>query len=131
MKEGWYRRNFRATLPNDLEIEVQVTRFLSLDLDEVGVINYEVTLLNGDATVTFIPFLDSGITNEDSNWDDKFWNTTKVSSSGNQAFIEAHTMKTNFATCTFMESKLFYMGKVVPGSRWKPRKKCGSAMNTA
>ncbi len=122
MKEGWYRRNFRAILPNDLEIEVQVTRFLSLDLDEVGVINYEVTVLNGDSTITFIPFLDSGITNEDSNWDDKFWNTTKVSSAGNQAFIEAHTMKTNFATCTFMESRLYFQGMEVAGEPVETKK---------
>ncbi len=107
MKEGWYRRDFKATLPNDLEVEVTVTRFLSLDLDETGVISYRLTLLNSDGNVTFIPYLDSGIKNMDSNWDDKFWNTTHISSNDNQAFIEAHTMKTKFATCTFMESHLF------------------------
>lgn len=113
MQEGRYRRNFKVTLPNDLQIAVQVTRFLSLELDEVGIINYEVTVLNGDAVVKFVPYLDSGITNEDSNWDDKFWNTTQVSSDGNQAFIEAHTMKTKFSTCTFMEARMFYKGKEV------------------
>ncbi|MFT4830691.1 MAG: maltose phosphorylase [Psychroserpens sp.] len=113
MKEGWYQRSFTATLPNDQEIEVKVTRFLSLDIDEVGAIKYEVKALSGDMKVTFSPYVDSGITNEDTNWDDKFWNTTKVSSKGQQGFIEAHTMKTNFATCTFMESKLFHNGNAV------------------
>ena len=27
MKEGWYQRSFTATLPNDVEISVQATRF--------------------------------------------------------------------------------------------------------
>ncbi|CAM3461111.1 glycoside hydrolase family 65 protein [Zobellia roscoffensis] len=113
MKEGWYKRQFKAVLPNDVKISVKVTRFLSIDLDEVGAINYEIIPENGDVEIKFVPYLDSGITNEDSNWDDKFWNTTSVTSEGNKAFIEAHTMKTNFETCTFMESRLFVDGKVI------------------
>ncbi len=113
MQEGWYCRSFKAMLANGLEIGVKVTRFLSLDFDEVGAINYEITPLNEDAEIVFSPYLDSGITNEDTNWDDQFWNTTKVSSENHQAFIEAHTMKTNFATCTFMESQLMYQGKKI------------------
>ncbi|MEA1785550.1 glycoside hydrolase family 65 protein [Arenibacter sp. GZD96] len=107
MKEGWYQRSFVATLPNNKDIvQVSVTRFLSLDLDEVGAIKYQIKALSGDLDITFNPYLDSGITNVDSNWDDKFWNTTHVFSEGNQAFIEAHTMKTHFATCTFMQAHL-------------------------
>lgn len=106
MKEGWYRRSFIATLPNSSKVAVKATRFLSLSLDDLGAIRYEVTPLDNSANVEFVPYLDSGIKNEDSNWDDQFWNTTQVVSDGNQAFIEAHTMKTNFETCTFMQAKL-------------------------
>ncbi|SIS41632.1 maltose phosphorylase [Zobellia uliginosa] len=113
MKEGWYRRVFNAVLPNDVQVSVKVTRFLSLDLDEVGAINYEITPENTDAEIRFVPYLDSGITNEDSNWDDKFWNTTSVRSEADQAFIEAHTMKTHFETCTFMENRLFLNGQAL------------------
>ncbi|MEX0288073.1 MAG: family 65 glycosyl hydrolase domain-containing protein, partial [Flavobacteriaceae bacterium] len=113
MKEGWYCRSFIATLANDVEIDVKVTRFLSLEFNELGAIKFEVTPVNQKANVKFTPYLDSGITNEDSNWDDKFWNTTKISSKNNRAFIEAHTMKTNFATCTFMEAQLHYGTSVV------------------
>lgn len=110
MKEGWYERSFVATLPNSTKIAVKVIRFLSLDIDEAGVINYQITPLNDDVEVRFDPYLDSGIANEDSNWDDKFWNTTNVFSKGNQAFIESHTLKTNFSICTFMQSQVFYQG---------------------
>lgn len=116
MKEGWHKRTFSAVLPNAIEIKGEVTRFLSLKLDEVGAIEFKLTLPNSDAEVSFVPYLDSGITNEDSNWDDKFWNTTNVSTSGNRAFIEAHTMKTNFKTCTFMQASLDYNGKSIQGN---------------
>ncbi|MGB6268754.1 MAG: family 65 glycosyl hydrolase domain-containing protein, partial [Olleya sp.] len=111
MKESWLSRLFTATLQNKLQVEVKVTRFLSLDLDEVGAINYQVTPLNGDATINFQPYLDSGITNEDTNWDDQFWDTLNVSTENEQAFIEAKTMKTCFHTCTFMESFVFVNNK--------------------
>jgi len=113
MKEGWLLRTFKAVLPNNVQVQVAVKRFLSLDLDAVGAINYEVTPLNKDAEITFQPYLDSGITNEDTNWDDKFWDTTGVSHSNNQAFIEAKTMKTDFHTCTFMACKVYVSGKLV------------------
>ena len=113
MKEGWYQRSFQAAMYNNIKLEVKVTRFLSLDLDEVGAIKYEITPIEDAVEILFEPYLDSGITNEDSNWDDKFWNTTDVASEGNQAFIQAHTMKTNFATCTFMQSQLHLNGQQI------------------
>src|SRR6056297_2130771 len=108
MKEGWYRRNFVATTPNNIEIAVVATRFLSLSHDEVGAIKFEITPLNSDAKIVFKPYVDAGITNEDSNWDDKFWNTTNIESDKNRAFIESHTMKTHFNVCTFMQAHLVY-----------------------
>ncbi|SNR55246.1 maltose phosphorylase [Maribacter sedimenticola] len=115
MKEGCYTRSFEAVTSNNIEIEVTVRRFLSLDIDEVGAISYSIKVLKANAEVVFEPYLDSGITNEDSNWDDKFWNTTNTSIIGDRAFIEAHTMKTNFQTCTFMQATLQYDGKQITG----------------
>lgn len=111
MKEGWYRRSFEITLMNDTQIAVQSTRMLHMDLDELGVINYEVKVLNTNADIVFKPYLDGGITNEDSNWDDKFWDTLSVSEENHQAFLRSRTMKTNFDVCTFMQSKLWVNGK--------------------
>ena len=104
MKEGWLSRSFKATLQNGIRVHVNTIRFLSLDLDELGAIKYEVTPLSGSAKITFEPYIDAGITNEDSNWDDKFWNITNVQINEDRGFIEAHTMKTEFHTCTYMKS---------------------------
>nr|WP_297786163.1 glycoside hydrolase family 65 protein [uncultured Allomuricauda sp.] len=110
MKEGWYKRSFVAIMPNDVEVAIEATRFLCLDTDETGAIQYQIRLLNVDAEVIFLPNLDCGIKNKDSNWDDKFWKTTEITSEKNRAFIESHTMKTNFKVCTFMYSELFLDG---------------------
>jgi maltose phosphorylase len=111
MKEGWLSRSFKAVLQNNTQVQVESKRFLSLELDEIGAIKYSVTPLNDNAEIIFEPYLDGGITNEDSNWDDKFWNITGIAHSDNQAFIEAHTMKTNFHTCTFMQSEILVNNK--------------------
>ena len=107
MQEGWLARSFEAELQNGIKIKVDTKRFLSLELDEVGVINYNVTPLNSDAKITYIPYLDASITNEDTNWDDQFWDVLNVTQNNQQSFIEAKTMKTEFHTCTFMQSRLF------------------------
>lgn len=111
MQEGWLSRSFRVTLQNDIQIEVKTKRFLSLDLEELGAIQYQVTPISNDAEIVFEPYLDAGISNEDTNWEHKFWDILKVSRENHQAFIEAKTMKTNFYTCTFMESQVFMNGE--------------------
>lgn len=113
MKEGWYKRSFVATMPSGLEVAVDVVRYLSLELDEMGAIQYNLQVLNGDAEVTMEPYVDGGIKNMDSNWDDKFWNITKIVSESNRAFVESHTMKTNFAVCTFMQAEVFVDGEKI------------------
>ena len=113
MKEGWYCRSFIAVISKEARVKVKITRFLSLDIDEIGAIRYEITPIESEVEIKFESYLDSGIINEDSNWDDKFWNTTNIISIGNRAFIQAHTMKTDFSTCTFMESRLFLNEKRV------------------
>jgi maltose phosphorylase len=113
MKEGWYKRSFVALMPNDIQVRVEATRFLSLDFDEVGLINYQVTPINSSASISFESYLDSSITNEDTNWDDKFWDTIKVDSQDNSGFITAKTLKTDFHVCTFMQADLFLDGKKI------------------
>ena len=107
MKEGWLSRSFEAKLKNGITIAVQVKRFLSLSHDEVGAISFAVTPINQSARITFSPYLDGGIVNEDSNWDDMFWDISSVKEINGKAFISARTMKTDFHTCTFMSNQCF------------------------
>ncbi|MCV6630937.1 MAG: family 65 glycosyl hydrolase domain-containing protein [Flavobacteriaceae bacterium] len=110
MQEGWYQRNFRAVLSNGLEIEVIVKRFLSLTIEELGAISYKITPINKDASIRATPYIDAGIQNEDSNWDDQFWEDIHIIQKEDQAFIRAKTAKSHFETCTFMQSLCFVNG---------------------
>ena len=111
MKEGWYSRSLEATLKNGTEVAINVMRFLSLDLDEVGAIHYEITPLNKDAKIVYKPYVDAGVTNEDANWDEKFWEPLEVKHSGNEAYVTAQTFKTHFKVTTFMHNSVFENGK--------------------
>ena len=106
MKDGWYHRSFEAILQNGTEVLVNVRRFLSLDLDEVGVINYDISPLNKDAKISFNPYIDAGVHNEDANWEEKFWEPLDVKNSGNQGFVTARTFKTHFIATTFMHNTI-------------------------
>jgi maltose phosphorylase len=111
MKEGMYTRSFEATLPNGVEVAVDVCRFLSLDIDELGVINYNITPLNGDAKIVFKPYVDAGVQNEDANWEEKFWEPIAVQQADNSGFVTARTFKTHFTATTFMHNTLLLAGQ--------------------
>ena len=110
MKEGWYNRSFEATLKNGTQIAVNIRRFLSIVLDEVGIINYEITPLNKDSKIIYKPYIDAGVTNEDANWDEKFWEPLEVKKSGNEGFVTAQTFKTHFEVTTFMQNSILENG---------------------
>ena len=112
MQEGWYQRSFQAVLQNDLEISVHVTRFLSLDIDELGAIKYEVIPINSDAKVVFKPYLDAGIENEDTNWEEKFWETLEIKNEENAAFVVARTLKTKFTVATYMQNQIIVNNEI-------------------
>ncbi|WP_353170112.1 glycoside hydrolase family 65 protein [Flavobacterium sp.] len=112
MKEGWYQRSFQAILQNDVEVKIHVTRFLYLDIDELGAIKYQVTPINTDAKVVFKPYLDAGIENEDTNWEEKFWETLEIKNEENSAFIVARTLKTKFTVATYMQNQIIVNNEI-------------------
>jgi len=110
MKAGLYDRSFSAILQNGTEIDVNVRRFLCMDLDEVGCINYQITPLNNEAIIIFKPYLDAGVSNEDANWEEKFWEPLEVTHKNNEAYVKAQTFKTHFVATTFMQNSIFLNG---------------------
>lgn len=111
MKEGWYNRSFEAVLQNGTEVKVNVRRFLSLEEDELGVINYQVTPLNRAAQITFSPYVDAGVHNEDANWEEKFWEPLSVAHNGNEGFVTARTFKTHFTAAAYMHNSILLNGR--------------------
>ncbi len=115
MQTGLYTRRFTALLSNDLEIKVISKRFLSLARPELGVIDYSISA-NQDIQIEVTPYLDAGISNQDSNWDDQFWAVDQAWAKEQQAYIAAHTLKTHFTVGTFMEASLWDNGEAISPS---------------
>ena len=116
MQTGLYSRSFTAMLDNGLEITVNSKRFLSLARPELGVIDYSIKA-NKDIQIGIIPYLDAGISNQDTNWDDQFWAVDQAWAKGNQAYIEAHTLKTNFSVGTFMEATVWENNQAIAAQK--------------
>lgn len=112
MKEGWLGRSFFAKLTNGTEIEVNIKRFLSLDLDELGAIHYEIRPLNKSAKITFKPYVDSGVKNCDANWEETFWEPLDSGYETDFGFVQARTFKTGFNVVTYMKNMVFTEGKL-------------------
>lgn len=106
MKEGWYKRSFEAVMIDETRVKVESIRFLSLQIDELRAIRYSVTPLNREAKITFIPYIDAGIENEDTNWEEKFWEPIEILDDELCTSVTARTLKTRFEACTYMHNEL-------------------------
>jgi len=114
METGLYLRRFKA-LFNGVNVSIESKRFLSLARPKLGVIEYSITT-DRAVTIDLQPYVDAGIKNHDSNWDDQFWAIDQKIAENNRVYIEAHTLKTNFSVGTFMEAKLFEAGALLDSS---------------
>ncbi len=103
MKHGYLRRTFMATFPSGRKLQVQATRFLSLTMEDMAMIEYKLTPVNFSGEVEFFPFLDGDVHNKDSNYDEKFWNILGTQSSKDGTFLHAQTKKTHFEVYMAMQ----------------------------
>ena len=70
--------------------------------DECGALKYELTALNFSGEVTVTPFINGDVVNQDSNYDETFWDETAKGFYNNGSFVEMRTKKTGFVVCTGM-----------------------------
>jgi len=105
MKEGWLKRSFTAEISSGNIVKVVTKRFLSMQRKEVGAIQYSITPVNFDGNFEITSYIDAGIKNQDTNYDEYFWKINDISSKGEQGFITAETFKTSFNVCTAMQNK--------------------------
>jgi len=113
MQEGNLYREFIAELPSGKQVKVVSRRFLSIVESEIGAIRYTVTALNFSDKLTLTPYLDFDIRNEDSNYDEKFWDEVEVNVKPGEGYITAEVRKTLFHVCTGMKFNILRNGKVI------------------
>ena len=113
MKEGTLSRNFTAKLPSGKMISVAAIRFLSMDNPETGAIKYSITPLNGNAHITYTPYLDGNVVNEDANWDEVFWVPIAHEINEGKGYLVSRTKKTAFEVANGMYTIAFLNGNKI------------------
>lgn len=100
MQHGVLTRKF-AIVQNGKETEVEAVRFLSVADRELAAISYSVTAKNYNGNVTFIPYLDGDVRNEDSNYEEDFWYEVSKDASEFAGSLVMKTIDNPFGTPTF------------------------------
>lgn len=111
MQEGILHREFTAELLSGKQIKVVSRRFLSIVDSEIGAIRYSVTALNFSDELTFTPYIDFDVRNEDANYDEKFWDEVDVNVNPGEGYITAEVRKTLFHVCTGMKINILFNGE--------------------
>lgn len=110
MREGVLNRSFRVKLNNGVELGVQSERFCSMDRPGMAAMRYRIISYSADVRVDVSPFLDAGVANEDSNWDDAFWkiHSVKADKDGTGC-IQTETEKSGFHAAFAMTNQVLVL----------------------
>ena len=110
MKLGTLTRKFTVELANGNILKVEAIRFCSIVDDEAGVIKYSITPQNFDGKITVESSLDGDVKNQDSNYDEKFWNEITAKQEGDFALLTLETKKTAFWVSSAIYTAIFQDG---------------------
>jgi len=106
MKESVLRRSFVLVGRDGASYEISSERFISYSDPDLALIRYSVRSVSKDAKVTFIPFLNGDVYNEDANYGEKFWEYVSSRSSDETACVTMRTKKTEFTVSSAFAWKL-------------------------
>jgi maltose phosphorylase len=101
MRQGYLERTF-AIYVGSGRLEVAARRFLSMQRDEIGAIRYAIRSVDFQGEVSFTPYIDGNVVNQDSNYDEKFWEMEGTKAVAGSAYLMARTRKTGFVSCMTM-----------------------------
>ena len=113
MSNTFLERSFTAELKNGKKIQVNALRFCSMADDEAGAIRYSIKALNFDGVITITPFINGDVKNQDSNYDEKFWDEVQKEIGTAVVFLTLRTKKTNFEVCTGMKVDIHLDGRSI------------------
>ncbi|MEM1405378.1 MAG: glycoside hydrolase family 65 protein [Bacteroidota bacterium] len=108
MREGYLMREFKATNEAGNQVHVVSKRFCSIVDDQTGAIQYSIKALNFSGQITVTSYVDFDVSNEDSNYGEKFWDeVSRETKETNTGVIVAKTNKLDFHVATGMQYSLF------------------------
>ncbi|MFV0557599.1 MAG: glycoside hydrolase family 65 protein [Enterococcus sp.] len=95
MQKGLLSRAFTVILP-ETRVRFEFERFLSLTQKELAVISVNATVLTGSASIEIVSKLDNNVHNEDSNYDELFWEAVSRGHHRDFSYLSAKTIPNNF-----------------------------------
>jgi maltose phosphorylase len=113
MKEGYLERSFRITVSENKIVEITSRRFLSMEEPDLGIIRYSVKSIDFKGTLDFTVYIDGDVSNEDTNYGEKFWEEVSREIKGYDGVIVTRTLKTDFHVATGMSFELLKDGKKI------------------
>ena len=100
MEHGILEREYRVKLPNGAEVSAHWKRFVSMANDEIAVILLDFKVENFDGLVCIKSFIDGDVRNEDSNYDEFFWEALGSEQIDKHSILKMKTRKTGFVVTT-------------------------------
>lgn len=113
MQTGVLLRTFTTTLNNGITVKAKVERFCSLSDSRQAAFSYSFSL-DHDAEIKIASYIYGNVSNEDSNYDEKFWNGIKTHAGGNACMVITETKKTKFQVGVETHTNVQYDGKNIP-----------------
>jgi len=106
MKTGFFKKHIKFKTDSGSRFEIVSERFCSMERKELGVISYTLKSINYNGPIRLEPFLDFNVCNEDSNYDEQFWNQKGRGHNDGYVYVEASTKKTNFTVHAGMQTQI-------------------------
>ena len=113
MKEGYLERTFTAELASGKKVQVKAKRFFSIANDEIAALHYQLTPLNFSGKLDLISFIDGDVKNQDSNYEEKFWDEVGSAQQAVGSYLTLRTKKTAFDVITGVKTIVLKNDKTV------------------
>ena len=114
MQEGELSRRFRLTDEAGRSFFIETKRFVSMEHRQVAAVSYSITLeedpAQEGATLTFSPYLDGNVVNEDANYGEDFWLAVAERSEADLQLVAMETKKSGFVVAAASTFRLYLNG---------------------
>jgi len=107
MKQGYLERSFTAELKSGKQVMVTAKRFFSIANDEVAALHYQLKTLNCSGKLAISSSIDGDVKNQDSNYDEKFWDEVSRTQDESGSYLTMRTKKTEFDVITGVKTLAF------------------------
>lgn len=113
MKEGRLTRSFICHSEDGKDTAIVFTRFLSMADNNLACISATIKPLNYSGKIMLAPGLDGNVTNEDSNYGEKFWEEVDKAVAQDSAILLMKTKKSGYIQATAFGVRTFLDGREI------------------